>query len=78
MKKKIWIVSSLVLVMAISFYFHSHQKVADSLLLENVEALAVGEYDVPIHCAGRGTVDCPISEVKVKIVASGYSLEDLR
>lgn len=71
-------VSSLVLVMATSIYFHSHEKVTDSLLLENVEALAVGEDDVPIHCVGRATVDCPISEVKVRIVASGYNLEDLR
>lgn len=45
--------------------------------MENIEALAGGESHVPMHCVGFGTVDCPINHEKVKIVATGYSLEDL-
>ncbi len=48
-----------------------------SLLLKNVEALAWGEGGGSSHCLGFGDVDCPFSEVKVRYVMTGYSLEDL-
>ena len=34
------------------------------------------EQDMPHTCLGSGSVDCPISKVKVKYVFSGYSLEE--
>ena len=55
----------------------SSEKTESALLMENIEALAGGESHVPMHCVGFGTVDCPINHEKVKIVATGYSLEDL-
>ena len=48
----------------------------NTLLLDNVEALAAYEQDMPHTCLGSGSVDCPISKVKVKYVFSGYSLEE--
>ncbi len=48
----------------------------NSVLFVNVEALATPEYDMPHHCWGTGSVDCPISKVNVKYVASGYSLKE--
>ena len=40
-----------------------------------VEALAADEQDVPTNCWGSGSVDCPVTKVKVEYVATGYSLE---
>ena len=57
--------------------FIHDEKTESALLMENIEALAGGGSHVPMHCVGFGTVDCPINHEKVKIVATGYSLEDL-
>lgn len=46
----------------------------NTLLLENVEALADGEEPSYIDCYGYGSVDCPINHVKVKEVYAPYSL----
>ena len=43
--------------------------------VDNIEALAADEHDVPINCFGSGSVDCPATKVKVEYVATGYSLE---
>jgi len=40
----------------------------DSLMLENIEALASGEEAELINCIGSGSVDCPIDHVKVYLV----------
>lgn len=77
MKRKKWFAGLLFLTMMVCYNSYSKGKVENSLLLENVEALAGGEYHVPINCIGSGTVDCPITHVKVRCVATGYSLEDL-
>lgn len=74
MKKKIFVISSVLLLLVASYYNYPEKRVADSLLLENIEALAVGESGVPVHCVDWGTVDCPIKKVKVRMVASGYNL----
>ncbi len=47
----------------------------DALMQENVEALAAGESGTTVRCIGYGCVDCPISTVRVKLVATGYSLD---
>ncbi|WP_308553951.1 NVEALA domain-containing protein [uncultured Mediterranea sp.] len=49
-------------------------KNTDSILLENVEALASDESGGPHHCLGIGCVDCPINHTKVEVVYSGWSL----
>lgn len=46
----------------------------NTLLLENVEALADGEEPSYIDCYGHGSVDCPINHVKVKEVYAPYRL----
>lgn len=47
----------------------------DDLMQENVEALAWGE-DVPsIDCMGLGSVDCPVTRMKVYMVLQNYGLE---
>ena len=45
------------------------------LAFDNIEALAADEQDVPTNCWGSGSVDCPVTKVKVEYVATGYSLE---
>lgn len=77
MKKKFLFVSLLSLAILTCYYSYSREEVTNVLLLENVEALAGGESNVPVHCVGSGTVDCPFNHVKVRLVASGYSFEDL-
>ncbi len=44
------------------------KKSRDTLLLQNVEALASGEEPSETHCFWRGSVDCPVSHDKVEVV----------
>lgn len=56
-------------------YYTKHSKERlDDLFLNNVEALAIGEGAIPVHCYGSGSVDCP-SGAKVKFVISGFGLD---
>lgn len=76
MKKKIF----LVIVLAVAAiggicYSHAGGSTMDALMQENVEALAAGESGTTVRCIGYGCVDCPISTVRVKLVATGYSLD---
>lgn len=76
MKMKILFIG-LFLVAAIvaSLQINSEKASLESLMLENIDALASGEWDKPAHCVGTGSVDCPINHVKVYFVAGQYSLE---
>lgn len=78
MKTKLVAISFL-LIIAVFIYSYSNLKRTElnNLLLENIEALAGGEYDATTQCLGSGSVDCPHSDVKVKYIMEGYSLEDL-
>ena len=58
----------ILVVAVISVKYSLKEPRVNTLLLDNVEALAA--------CLGSGSVDCPISKVKVKYVFSGYSLEE--
>ena len=60
----------ILVVAVISVKYSLKEPRVNTLLLDNVEALAAYEQD------GSGSVDCPISKVKVKYVFSGYSLEE--
>ena len=76
MRKKILFAGLfLVTITAVTFYFHSQKKNLDNLMLENIEALASGEWGPNALCYGSGSVDCPANHVKVEYVMSGYSLE---
>lgn len=51
-------------------------KQLDSLILQNIEALAENEYPSGyIDCTGNGSADCPINRFKVKYVIEGYNLQ---
>ena len=45
-------------------------------MLENIDALASGEWGGAPRCVGVGSVDCPIADVKVYAVGGPYSLEE--
>ena len=73
MKKKILFIALFLAAVAASFQWSVEHENLDSLMLENIEALASGEGHVSIDCLGSGSVDCPISHVKVYLVSeSGY------
>lgn len=64
-----------ILIMAVLSVNYSLKEPRVNTLLDNIEALAADEHDVPINCFGSGSVDCPATKVKVEYVATGYSLE---
>lgn len=77
MKKKVLFISLfLVATVVASFQFSSEKENLQSLMLENIDALASGEWGGLIHCVGSGSVDCPVTHYKVYVVGSGYSLEE--
>lgn len=59
----------------IGYIKRNHRDKVDVLLLNNIEAIAGGENPDGVTCAGVGSVDCPISSVKVKNVFGGYRFE---
>ena len=66
-----------ILIMAVlSVNYSLKEPRVNTLLLDNIEALADDEHDTPTNCVGSGSVDCPVTKVKVKYVFSGYSLEE--
>lgn len=52
----------------------SEKKQVEDILLQNIEALAADESDVPKACAGYGCLDCPVGNKKVKYIITGWSL----
>lgn len=76
MKKKTLFIGLLgVAAIVTSLQFNSKKDCLESLMLENIDALASGEWDSSAHCVGTGTVDCPANHVKVYFVAGQYSLD---
>lgn len=73
MKKKSLFVALILVAAIASFQWSAKRKNLDSLMLENIEALAEGEEDVDIECIGIGSVDCPYTNVKVYFI---YKLTD--
>ena len=71
MKKKILFIALFLAAVAASFQWSVEHENLDSLMLENIEALASGEGHVNISCFGFGSVDCPSSHVKVYLVQEG-------
>lgn len=52
-----------------------HKEKMSPLLLNNIEAIASDESSSNVRCFGTGSVDCPVGNVKVERIVSGYSLE---
>ena len=78
MKTKLIIACFLLIAAAFTYIYSDSEKAGlSTLALENIEALADGEYDATYMCVGYGLVDCPFSETKVEYVMGGYSLERL-
>ena len=68
MKTKCWIIA-IVLCMAVSTLLLSSLAAAkpyDTLSLDNIEALSMGEPAV-VECYGNGSIECPGSYAKVKV-----------
>lgn len=77
MKKKLLFIGLfLVVTIAASFQFNTERESLESLMLENIDALASGEWNGTPRCIGSGSVDCPVDHVKVYFVQGYYSLED--
>lgn len=77
MKKKVkmLILAALSVMVIICSLLGNRQSVEmNVLMLENVEALAAGEDDGKVFCAGVGSLDCPINHSKVAYVYRSYSL----
>lgn len=74
-KLKRSLVVMVVISTAIGGYIYNRQSSANvsSLLLENVEALADGEYE-HVNCFGTGSIDCPLNNTKVYLVDYPYGL----
>ena len=52
----------ILVVAVISVKYSLKEPRVNTLLLDNVEALAAYEQDMPHTCLGSGSVDCPISK----------------
>ena len=77
MKKKVLLISLfLVATVVASFQFSPEKENLQSLMLENIDALASDEWGGTPRCIGSGSVDCPIANVKVYAVGGPYSLEE--
>lgn len=68
MKKKILFVALFWVATVASFQMGIKYEKLDSLMLENIEALASGEGGTRYDCFDIGSVDCPHNHVKVYIV----------
>lgn len=76
MKKKVLLIGTMAVAMVMSYEVISqNNEKTDSLLLENIEALASGEWDSTVHCIGIGSVDCPTTHTKVEYHFQSFSLD---
>ena len=56
---------SILMMAVLSVNYSLKEPRVNTLLLDNIEALAADEQDVPTNCWGSGSVDCPVTKVKV-------------
>ena len=73
--KILLLVVSVVMAGIFVVYSDTRNNELSDLMWENVEALAAGEYVVPFHCYGSGSIYCPMVNVYVYTMVGGYSLE---
>lgn len=83
MKKKLGIITLVVMVIALSFSLvHKENKDGNGLLLSNIEALAQDEWDWPQRPNGVSSVNCKIDKYwdpdarmyieRVTLICSGF------
>ena len=65
MKIKILAVLAVVTVVTVSMFMREKREDPSSLMMMNVEALAIGEGTSPAMCFGYGSVVCPNDGSKV-------------
>lgn len=76
MRKKVLLIGTMAVALLTSYEVISlKNEKTSSLLLENIEALASGEWENQIHCFGVGSVDCPLTHSKVRSYISSFSLD---
>ncbi len=63
------------MIIIIAHQVHSPKGTRDALLLYNVEALASHENDSWYGCIGIGTVDCPLTQIKVEYMMKALNVE---
>jgi len=73
--KILLLVVSVVVAGIFMAYSDTRNNELSDLMLENVEALAAGEYKFPYRCVGSGSLYCPKVNVYVYTMVAGYSLE---
>lgn len=78
-KKRMRIVFLLLCVCAFGTFIGSQvmktSTAVDGVLLQNVEALASAESNLPTYCEFSGDCTCPIGGIKVKYVIERYNVE---
>lgn len=75
-RKRILLIGSIVCACGMWMGLHSKTEIEDDLLLLNAEALADDEYVDVGHCLEVGNVPCPLTNIKVKYVFMGWSLNE--
>ena len=73
--KILLLVVSVVMAGIFVVYSGTRNSELSDLMLENVEALAAGEYKLPYHCYGSGSIYCHKINLYVYTMVGGYSLE---
>lgn len=74
-KKALFIGLVLAAMAAVCFQLNSKKGNLEGLMLENIDALASGEWGPNAMCIGTGSVDCPKNHAKVEYVIEDYHLE---
>ncbi len=69
MKKTYFLICVCMVCALVGFLSLRTRQKASDLLLMNIEALASGEGNISYTCAGLGSVDCPGTQVKARLVA---------
>lgn len=66
MKRTLVLLTAIIIcIVSTVAFLHFSKKTEYNILMQNVEALAGEENLTPVHCAGSGCVDCPISTIDI-------------
>ena len=72
---------SILMMAVLSVNYSLKEPRVNTLLLDNIEALAADEQDVPTNCWGSGSVDCPVTKDQDNVdstICRAYSCGILR
>lgn len=77
MKRKTVLCAAIAALVAAAFLqANASKETLDSLMMQNVEALADNENGSSVFCQGYGSVHCPTTNHYVKVIYSGFSLDE--